>query len=837
MKGIIETRMKQTETIINLIFDPAKGRVTPSSREAVLGKPLGALPEPVRSGYTFAGWYCGEERITSSTVLTEEEDLRLTARWSRTAGERRKSVLHKQRLAAIVLGVIALSLIFSLVYINAVQDYTLVDTYYESDGTRVTQKYYVRKRSGAYGLYDRRGNAVERNEDGYYIVLGGNQYEVDPKTGEASLYAAVDYEIEGEESELYERVLMFPQIKQDNMHSITVTNEHGTFRFYRGEDGEVYLEGTEETSATYDPELFPSLCVSCGYTLAMKKLDMKGEQISRLPDGSVDYAAYGLAEGETSAVYTITGNNGTEVATHTVYVGDAIVSGAGYYVRLEGREAVYVLSSRIADTVLQPVETMIQPMAVYPVSMSNHLMVRNFLLANIRGPVFDDGGKLNFSEENIIVAFSYQELEERTGTMNSSSPYLSQLDLMKGYAINGDNVSEMLGLLYEMQYGSCIQLGLTKEALRKYGLDEDVFYIAYESRVSDDQLAAEGKIGYVQNSIMISEKTDRGTYYVASTAYDMIVEVDQYYLAFLEWDLNRWYDVHPFTEDIAHLQEMKITIGQKTYTFRLDNSMTFAYTVASDGTPSFVDFTKGTLTRDEKGNYVFYRNGKKVPFALVDFEHGEFRADSKGDAVYMVGNKELKLNTLSSNLMVYCDEFTGGTLAVNLLDYTYTYSYIDDAGNTRTKTYTGIDNFREFYIQLLYFSVGGVIDEKEFEQTLGMSVSEYIAQGDGVCQAVIHYRSEDMAKVFNQFTYKDENGQTVKLYEENNEKEIVLRFYRYSEMRSLMTLEVVDKYDEEGNPVFNPANEIGRFFVNALEIENFERMLDMILSGERIANS
>ncbi|MBQ5772287.1 MAG: hypothetical protein IIW07_02185, partial [Clostridia bacterium] len=174
---------------------------------------------------------------------------------------------------------------------------------------------------------------------------------------------------------------------------------------------------------------------------------------------------------------------------------------------------------------------------------------------------------------------------------------------------------------------------------------------------------------------------------------------------------------------------------------------------------------------------------------------------------------------------------------VNLLDYSYTYSYIDDAGNPRTKTYTGLDNFREFYVQLLYFTVGGVIDEKEFEAALGMSVSEYIAQGDGVCQAVIHYRSEDMAKVFNQFTYKDENGQTVKLYEENNTKEIVLRFYRYSEMRSLMTLEVVDKYDDAGNPVFNPANEIGRFFVNALEIENLERMLDMILSGERIVGS
>lgn len=830
--------MKSTETIVNLIFDPARGRVSLSSREAELGKPLGALPEPVRAGYTFAGWYCGDERITPSTVLTEEEDLRLVARWTKSESGRSKTQLQKQRLAAILLSVLALFLIFSLVYVNAVQDYTLMDTYYEADGTRVTQKYYVRKKQGAYGLYDRKGNPVEKNQDGYYIVLGGNQYEVDPATGEASLYAAVDYEIEGEESVLYERVLMFPQIKQDNMHSISVTNEHGSFRFYRGEDGEVYLEGTEETSASYNPELFPSLCVSCGYTLAMKKLDMKAEQIPRLEDGSVDYSAYGLAPEDSPAHYTITGDavtaNGLETVTYTVYVGDPIVSGAGYYVRMEGRETVYVLSSNISRTILQPVETLITPAVVYPVSMANHLLVRNFVLASIDGAVFGENGEINFSEENMIVAFSAQDLEERTGTMFSASPYISQLDLMRGYAINGDNVSEMLGLLYEMQYISCVKLGLTKQVLAEYGLDRDVFYITYESRVSDEELAAEGKIGYVSNSIMISRKTERGTYYVASTAYDMVVEVDQYYLAFLEWDLNKWYDVHPITEDLSYLRDLKITIGEKTYTFTLDNSLTYAYTIGSDGQPTFVDFSKGTLTRNENGDYVFYRNGKKVNFELVDFEHGTFKAAADGDAVYMVGNKELALNALSTNLLVYCDEYTGGTLAVNLLDYTYTYSYVDDTGNTRTKSYTGIENFRNCYIQMLYFTVGGVVDEKEFEAALGMSVSDYIAQGDDVCQAVIHYRSEDMATIFNQFTYKDELGNTVKLYEENNQKEIVLRFYRYSEMRSLMTLEVVDKFDEQGNPVFNPENQRGRFFVNALEIENWEKLLDQLLAEERV---
>ena len=89
--------MRNTETIINIIFDPARGRLSVSSREAELGKPLGTLPGPARTGYDFAGWYLGEERITASTVLTEEEDIRLGARWTKQEGNRRATQLQTQK--------------------------------------------------------------------------------------------------------------------------------------------------------------------------------------------------------------------------------------------------------------------------------------------------------------------------------------------------------------------------------------------------------------------------------------------------------------------------------------------------------------------------------------------------------------------------------------------------------------------------------------------------------------------------------------------------------------------------------------------------------------------
>ena len=827
--------MRTDEIIINVIFDAAKGRLSVTSREAVSGKPFGTLPQPTRAGYAFEGWYLDGELVTESTVLTAEDDVRLIAHWSKQrAVERKKSQLARQRVAAVILCVVALALVLSFITVNFVQDYSIVDVYFDESGEKHQVKYYVKKRNGEFGLYYKNGTMVDRNSDGYYIVDGGNQYEVDPESGTAELYAAVDFVIEGDETELYKRVLIFPQIKQKNVRSISVKNEHGEYRFYTDDKGIVKIEGFEETAVEYNPELYASLCVSCGYTLAMKKLDMTSEEIRRLPDGSVDYSAFGLAAENDPTDYTITGvsgDNGAEVS-YTVKVGDAILSGAGYYVQLEGRETVYVLSSSLGETVQQPIESLVTPRVIYQSTMANHLMVGDFTLGTIPGNVFAQDNEMSIDEKNVIVAFTYQDMEQRDGTMLSYRPYISQHELMRGYELHGNNVSSMLGNLYELQYLSCKKLGITKEALAEYNLDKDVFYMSYLSRV--DTNVETGEVTYVENFVLVSQKTPQGTYYMASLDYDMIVEVDQYYLSFLEWELNDWYDPQFYPHDISYLQEMHITIGGKNFDFRLDNSLSYAYYI-KNGKASFPDFTKGTLTLDAEGNYVYYdQNGKKVDFKVIDFENGTFSTADDGDAVYLDGNVEVNLKVISTNLLVYCDQYNRGVMVVDLLDYKHTYSYVNDAGDTVTKTYTGNQNFRAFYMDMLYFNIVGDFDEAEFQANMGMSSAEYIAQGEDVCDAIISYRVEDLAKYTNQYTYKDKTGATVKLYPENNVQEVVLRFYQYTEMKTLLTVEVVEKYDENGNPILNPSAAVGVFYVWDYYLDTLEQDLDRILSEERV---
>ena len=140
--------MRIEETIINVIFDADRGTVTVSSREAEVGKPLGALPRPARAGYTFLGWYLGETLVTENTVPESFEDVRLVAHWEKAKGKKKSSMLKKQKIAIAVLSVLTVVLIAALLIAShVVTIYSLTDTYYV-DGVEYTEKYVIKKKDG-----------------------------------------------------------------------------------------------------------------------------------------------------------------------------------------------------------------------------------------------------------------------------------------------------------------------------------------------------------------------------------------------------------------------------------------------------------------------------------------------------------------------------------------------------------------------------------------------------------------------------------------------------------------------------------------------------------------
>ena len=604
---------------VRLVFNPGKhGTVGLHAVITMSGDRAGALPQPTRRGYTFLGWYtvpdgaAGGEHINSSTVIGADapETLVLYAHWKKSEKAKKSSLLTQTR-AIIALVVAAVVLVGGLVLTNYIVQ---IYRYEDADGTVYT----IRKKGGSYGLYRKDGSPCDTNDEGYYLTSFGTQLEVDAKSGEYEVYAVVD--VEGTEVlGNARRVLAFKQLTYDKssttdysrvIRGIEVHNQQGVLDLYRpdGVDTNRFVIRGHEGTAISD-ELFAQLSSGCGYTISMQRL----ENPVRLADGSIKYAEYGLAK-ETRVktdkdgkpvldengkevtyeytptwytVRTLQPDARTGVDSYTMTLGDATISGAGYYARYEGRDTVYILSSTNLEVALQPIESLVTGRIVYPMTLNTYFNVRDFFLrtdihydrillhmaAELAGILDEiDLNKVDLNDLSTltdaqraalrealdridkldekqftemydrglelysrkVTAFSYVDMEQRENSLYSSYPYRMATAYMAGYRPNADNISKMLQNLYSMSFDAVKALGPTAEQLQEYGLSEPAFDISF---VYTDADGVEHG-----NHVTFSAKTAEGKYYAFADDYDMIVEIDESMVPFLSWKDIDWYD-------------------------------------------------------------------------------------------------------------------------------------------------------------------------------------------------------------------------------------------------------------------------------------------------------
>ena len=919
-----------TGTIINLIFDANHGTVSQLSREGVCGQPVGELPIPVRRGYTFCGWYYGDVQISANTVIETDEDIRLVARWEKatSVADKKRSMLKRQKIAIAVLSAVSVALIITFVIVaQLISIYTFVDTY-TIDGVEHSDKYYVKRHEGVYKLFDKDGNLMDTNGvlDTVFIAKGsGNQYKIDPETGAHTLRAVVDAE-DGEYAS-GSTLLVFPQLLSANVYSITMENEQGAnYTIFRTGDSVSSFKVKEfaESQFDLDQDLITQLCFSAGYLLSNRKIGANSTDpsIPRLADGSIDYAVYGLDDPQ--ATYTISGilfeknadgsdkyQNGKYVIdydedgkpqadpnkTYTVHVGDAILSGGGYYVRLVGRDSVYIIStSYFESTVLQPLETLVVPRVVFPVSVTYHSMGKDFLLGHLTE--WDDVDSLE-----TIVAFSYSELEERINTVNSTRPYIPITSVMAGYNINENSAMTVFESFYSIEAIACRRIGINEESLKEFGLDKNVYYLTYETYTG--QTNEYGDKQTIPNRLFISQKTEQGTYYVAAAPFDMIVEVDQYYLSFLEWDDMKWYSETFIFHNIAYVRDFQFQFGDTTYNFTLDNTLSYAY-YKSGNTLKAVDLTKGRVYVD--GNKQKYElNGKVYDLIVIKWEGDDavryvtqkdiiqnpdqknviyvqetyYYVNEKGENVavsvdyvntdierevkkddegnfsavhyYYVDNKgtrkqvfrsmgdpiyhyekglEVTLSIDARGLKIYSDQYTGSESG--LLDYVIESSGIGDDGTNKRQTVTATENFKKLHLQILYFSLAGDVDEVEFANAMGMTVDEFLKQDGNKPIAQISAYVKDYAEYFNGHTYHDEDGNELQWHDKNSEQRFEYKFYQYSDWKVLVTVELFEK-DENGEWVTTAEDGVvGKFYASTSILEKLEKDIQRLLNEEII---
>lgn len=772
---------------VRLVFNPGKhGTVGLHAVITMSGDRAGALPQPTRRGYTFLGWYtvpdgaAGGEHINSSTVIGADapETLVLYAHWKKSEKAKKSSLLTQTR-AIIALVVAAVVLVGGLVLTNYIVQ---IYRYEDADGTVYT----IRKKGGSYGLYRKDGSPCDTNDEGYYLTSFGTQLEVDAKSGEYEVYAVVD--VEGTEVlGNARRVLAFKQLTYDKssttdysrvIRSIEVHNQQGVLDLYRpdGVDTNRFVIRGHEGTAISD-ELFAQLSSGCGYTISMQRL----ENPVRLADGSIKYAEYGLAK-ETRVktdkdgkpvldengkevtyeytptwytVRTLQPDARTGVDSYTMTLGDATISGAGYYARYEGRDTVYILSSTNLEVALQPIESLVTGRIVYPMTLNTYFNVRDFVLrtdihydrillhmaAELAGILDEiDLNKVDLNDLSTltdaqraalrealdridkldekqftemydrglelysrkVTAFSYVDMEQRENSLYSSYPYRMATAYMAGYRPNADSISKMLQNLYSMSFDAVKALGPTAEQLQEYGLSEPAFDISF---VYTDADGVEHG-----NHVTFSAKTAEGKYYAFADDYDMIVEIDESMVPFLSWKDIDWYDRDYFQYNIAHIKEI-----------RLD----------------------GTAIRALDSKY----------------------RTSAGDVVFRLDNtaSDQSGGTNSDKLVSY----------INGLSMAYEMELIRVTGTPEMMT--GTDNFRRFVQSLLTASIEG---------EAGLTAEEMAS-----------LRTTDDSDCYLKITFTLDDGQ-----KDPQKANLVYRFYRISERRCYMTVETLATPDAPSSP-------------------------------------
>ena len=331
------------------------------------------------------------------------------------------------------------------------------------------------------------------------------------------------------------RILMFNHTEKADIQSVEVHNTHGTYTFYRDSSDNFVIKDAE--TASYDKEMLSSLVVSSGYTLSM----------TRVSENCEDMSEYGLSEADNPSYYTLTTTQGV---THTVYIGNAIPTGAGYYCSYEDRPAVYVLDSTLASTLLADVRDLMTAILAYPVSSTSYYTITNFEMYKdnelfLHVDYLSDAERVQ-TASNSIWKMVYPE----GGYTPSNTAYDAMLQSFASFT--GNRVLE-----YNV-FGTDDSEELTDEQIalfEQYGLASP------HTRLSFDY--TDPSAGYtVTNSLWFSAMTEEGQYYVYSWLFDIISVIDASSYPWLSYDIIDFIDRPVFQMNINNVARIEISGGE-----------------------------------------------------------------------------------------------------------------------------------------------------------------------------------------------------------------------------------------------------------------------------------
>lgn len=359
----------------------------------------------------------------------------------------------------------------------------------------------------------------------------------------------------GEIVGISDRIYIFRDIKASEIAKITVENQSGSYAFVSSGNGKFYIEGYK--NIPFDEETFALLQTVTASTLSKAKV-ISGASDEKLEE-------YGLLDPQANWVVETTGGE-----FFKVYVGDALLTGGGYYCMFEGRPgSVYVLSEDVSKTILSNIEGYVTPVICAGITQNDYYTVDKFT-------IYKNG------EKQLRIRLVDKDKQDNKDALAENI-----MDYPTAYYPNSQLYYEIIYQFMGFTADSCYDISATDEEKAAIGMDNPATVITFEYN----------KFLY---ELYFSSLQENGTYYAESNMFPGVIGVCNAENAkFLEYKLIDWIDKLVFQQYITNISTINIKSDEVSADFQLSHS------VAEDGKTSnlYVKANGQEFTKEQAENF------------------------------------------------------------------------------------------------------------------------------------------------------------------------------------------------------------------------------------------
>ena len=481
--------------------------------------------------------------------------------------------------------------------------------------------------------------------------------------------------MEGETVGVQMRYQIFPKIERADMASIKVKNkvkdesgefvknESGEFEFNEFEfykvNGQFNLRGCEGTAI--NPEQLSELVVASGYPLALL----------RVATDASGYEEYGL--NDPICTWTVTKNDGT---SRTIRVGHKVHPDDGYYVCMEGRDAVYVLPKTIEEPLLSAPTVFVTPI-VMAVASNNDYYTINDLTIYRRG---ESGSEKFIQFKNVILD---ENAEDKSDLRNPDAIAEANVVYPAEYIASENEVWNVCMLMTALTGDFTAAINPTAETYEDYGLADPAYRITFTYKNEPFE-------------ILVSDKLEDGGYYASSSINPLVIShVAGDTFAFLEHDLFGWISNKVFDTSIVQVKNVTVKRGDGKVSFDMEFSKN-EESQEEDVLRVICSAGKSFTTQDQVWNFkLFYRS-------LIGVE--------------MIGDEELteedreKLTSDPANCIFWFEYTTKGNKTTKIEFWPYTTRHCLVTINGKGEFYVLIDR-----VEKLISDVERLMNDEEID--------------------------------------------------------------------------------------------------------------------------